>query len=183
VARKSICFSGDANTNLTGYMYGFDFGAAEDMVSIGRYCDQPGEEEFVAQAALTLRTNNAGPEGRPVVINEIMYHPLALTESDNWTDEFLELRNITGAEVNLFDRCVRPTPGVCATRWTSISRRTTTLPAGGYLLVVGFRSRDHGLAYGLPGQIRRARGGAASSGPWSGRLDMRGTNVELYKPR
>ncbi len=35
-------FSGDAQTNLTGYVHGFQFGAAPDKVSFGRYHHQPG---------------------------------------------------------------------------------------------------------------------------------------------
>ena len=47
-------FSGDANTNLTGYSYGFDFGAAANGVSFGRYVISTGEEDWPAQSALSF---------------------------------------------------------------------------------------------------------------------------------
>ena len=40
-------FSGDAQTNLTGYVHGFAFGAAENLVSFGRHVNSAGEEHFV----------------------------------------------------------------------------------------------------------------------------------------
>src|SRR5205085_1985654 len=36
-------FSGDSNTNLTGYMHGFDFGAQKAGVAFGRYMNSLGE--------------------------------------------------------------------------------------------------------------------------------------------
>ena len=87
-------FSGDG-TNVTGYVHGYSFGAAENGVSFGRYVTSLGEEHFVAQSALTLNTNNSGPKVGPVVISEIMYHPPDLAGGeDNQDDEFIELRNI-----------------------------------------------------------------------------------------
>ena len=43
---------------------------------------------------------NVGPRIGPVVINEIMYHP------ELGGDEFIELRNITGNPVALFNEAV-----------------------------------------------------------------------------
>ncbi|HVV71702.1 MAG TPA: lamin tail domain-containing protein, partial [Verrucomicrobiae bacterium] len=54
-------FSGDAQTNLTGYSHGFEFGAAPNGVSFGRYVTSEGKEEFVLQSVNTLGTNNAYP--------------------------------------------------------------------------------------------------------------------------
>src|SRR5439155_639046 len=89
--------SGDTATNLTGYSHGFIFGPAANGVSFGRYVNSVGEEQFPAQAALTLGATNAGPKVGPVVINEIMYHPAL------GFDEFLELKNITSDAVPMFD--------------------------------------------------------------------------------
>ncbi|MEO8428418.1 MAG: lamin tail domain-containing protein, partial [Verrucomicrobiota bacterium] len=47
-------FSADANTNLTGYWHGFDFGAAPNGVSFGLYFDNQAEPHFVAQSTTTL---------------------------------------------------------------------------------------------------------------------------------
>src|SRR5207244_3250066 len=68
-------YSGDANTNLTGYAHGFRFGAAENGVTFGRYVNSVGEEQFPAQLSNTLGYANSGPRVGPLVITEIMYHP------------------------------------------------------------------------------------------------------------
>src|SRR6185436_17562563 len=46
-------FSGDANTNLTGYSHGFSFGASPDGGTFGRYVISTGEEQFPAQISAT----------------------------------------------------------------------------------------------------------------------------------
>lgn len=61
-------FSGDG-TNITGYLHGFKFGAAANGITFGRYLDSQGREQFVAQSANTLGTNNAYPLVGPVVID------------------------------------------------------------------------------------------------------------------
>src|SRR4030095_8210832 len=66
-------------------------------VTFGRHVNSVGEEDFTAQTSRTLGATNAGPRVGPVVINEILYHPQA------GEDEFIELRNISGAPVGLFD--------------------------------------------------------------------------------
>ena len=131
--------SGDAQTNLTGYIHGYHFGAGETGVTFGRYVTSLGEEHFVAQAANTLGTNNAGPKVGPVVISEIMYHPPDLPDgSDNQDDEFIELRNITSTNINLFD------PSFPANGWHLRGGvnfdfpPTATLDAGQSLLLVSF---------------------------------------------
>ncbi len=89
--------SADSAGNLTGYTHGFKFGAAARGVSFGRYVTSMGGEAFSAQAAVTLGSANSGPLLGPVVITEIMYNPVT------GADEYLELRNITGSSVPLFD--------------------------------------------------------------------------------
>ena len=90
-------FSGDANTNLTGYSHGFSFGAAPDGGTFGRYVISTGDEQFPAQISATPGDPNSGPRVGPVVINEIHYHP------DPGGIEFIELKNITTNTVALFD--------------------------------------------------------------------------------
>ncbi|HXJ73833.1 MAG TPA: lamin tail domain-containing protein, partial [Candidatus Dormibacteraeota bacterium] len=89
--------SGDAATNLTGYSHGFSFGAAANGVSFGRYVNSVGEEQFPAQLSVTPGAANSAPRVGPVVIQEIHYHP------GLGGDEFIELGNVTGNEVPLFD--------------------------------------------------------------------------------
>jgi hypothetical protein len=90
-------FSADAKGDLTGYSDGFSFGAAQNGVSFGRYAISTGEAQYPAQVANTQGQPNAGPQVGPVVINEIQYHPALGNE------EFIELKNITGAPVKLYD--------------------------------------------------------------------------------
>ncbi|MCX6923536.1 MAG: lamin tail domain-containing protein, partial [Verrucomicrobia bacterium] len=90
-------FSGDNATNLTGYSHGFAFGAAPTGVSFGRYVNSVGEEQFPLQLAATLGAANAGPRIGPAVFDEIIYHPEA------GGIEFVELRNITAANVAFYD--------------------------------------------------------------------------------
>src|SRR5439155_685771 len=76
--------------------------SAADNVSFGRYVISTGEEQFPAQISRTFGAANSGPRIGPVVISEIMYHP------PPGGDEFVEVKNISGAAVPLFD-VVRPT--------------------------------------------------------------------------
>jgi hypothetical protein len=90
-------FSGKSTGELTGYEYGFDFGAIEPGVSIGRYINSVGKEHFVAQESPTFNAINGKPRVGPVVINQIMYNPTP----DQF--EYLELVNTSSSNVKLFD--------------------------------------------------------------------------------
>jgi hypothetical protein len=89
-------YSGDANTNLTGYGHGFSFGAAANGVSFGRHVISTGEEHFPAQTAYTPGAANPGPIIGPVVLTEIMYNP------PPGEPEFVEFKNISSNTVALF---------------------------------------------------------------------------------
>ncbi|MBN1669767.1 MAG: lamin tail domain-containing protein [Kiritimatiellae bacterium] len=104
--------SADANSNLTGHIVGEPFDASENGVSIGRVRTSVGYA-FTALAAHTFGVSNPGsktefrtgtgasnslPKIGPVVINEVMYNP---PETGPCTNEFVELYNITGADVDL----------------------------------------------------------------------------------
>jgi hypothetical protein len=54
-------FSGDAATNLNGYVHGFKYGVQQTNVTFGRYVNSLGEEAFVSQITNTLGTTNLGP--------------------------------------------------------------------------------------------------------------------------
>jgi hypothetical protein len=119
---------------------------------------------------------NAYPKVGPVVINEIMYHP-ALT---NDAVEFIELRNITAAPVPLYD------PSNPANTWRVRGGvdfnfpQGTTIPPGGYLVVVSFDPSTDPAARAV---FESAYGaGITLAGPYSGKLDNSGEAVELRKP-
>jgi hypothetical protein len=172
-------FSADAAGGLTGYVHGHSFGAADDGVSFGRHVTSEGKGHFVAQAAPTLGSANAGPRVGPVVINEIMYHPPDIGgTNDNSDDEYIELLNITGLPVPLFDG---------ASTWRLRGGVDFDFPAGltlaggELILLVNFDPTNGAAAstfrtkYGVPPGVRLF-------GPYSGKLDNSGGDVELKKP-
>jgi hypothetical protein len=174
-------FSADAQSNLTGYVHGFPFGAAANGVSFGRHVTSIGEEHFVAQSANTLGYANAPPRVGPVVISEVMYHPPDLNGANNDRDEYIELANITGAPVPLYDTA-HP-----ANTWrlrnavdydfpTGIS-----IPALGRILVVGFDPADGGLLDAFR-SIYNPDPSVPIYGPWSGTLNNAGETIELKRP-
>ncbi len=179
-------FSANAAGELTGYVHGFDFGAAWNGVTFGRHVISTGEDHLVAQTSVTLGAANSGPVVGPVVISEIMYHPPDVLVNgaywDNDEDEFIELQNISGSSVNLFD------PQYPTNSWRLRDAvefefpAGVTVPAGGYVLVVGF---DPANAAAL--EAFRAANNVASGtpiyGPWKGRLDNDTASIELTRPR
>ncbi len=174
--------SGDANTNLSGYWHGYEFGEAPNGVSFGRYTNSQTNVFFTLQSALTLGTNNAYPRVGPIVISEIMYRPPDLAYGvDNDLDEFIELQNITGGSVPLYD------PGCPANTWRLRNAvdfdfpPNQTLAAAARLLVVGFSPTNttqltaFRTKYGISNSV-------AVYGPWTGKLDNSRDTIELKQP-
>lgn len=188
----------DSNGNLTGYIVSETFESAENGVSFGRYqTSVPGDYKFVAMQTPTFGVSNptsverfrtgkgaanSGPKVGPVVVNEIMYNPPPAGALDNTLDEYIELYNITGTAVPLFD------PNAVTNSWklrdalSFIFPANSSIPAFGYALVVSFdpnantAQRDAFRAkYNVPAQVQ-------IFGPWSGKLNNSGDSVELYKP-
>ena len=114
-------FQTDANGNLTGYRVSEVFESSANGVSFGRYntIGIPGDYKFVAQSRTTFGhdnpitvedfrlgtgMSNAYPKVGPVVINEVMYHPISGSPPlENPNEEYIELRNTTTEYVPLFD--------------------------------------------------------------------------------
>jgi len=175
-------FSGDANTNLTGYYHGFKFGAAQNGVSFGRYVNSEGDEHFVAQSANTLGSANVAPRVGPVVVAEIMFHPSdAADGSDNSVDEFIELHNISGAPVPLFDPTNRLNTWRLRNAVDFDFPTDVTLAPDERVVIVGFNPAN---ATSL--NAFRATYAVASNvtvlGPWSGKLDNSSDTIELKRP-
>lgn len=89
---------------------------------------------------------NSYPKVGPIVINEIMYNP-------PWDGaEYVELLNITGSVVNLFDEFGNQwqfTDGI-----DFVFPSNTTIPAAGYLLVVNTTPADFRTKYpAVPMQV------------------------------
>ena len=166
---------------LTGYAHGFAFEAADPGVSFGRHEISTGEDRFTAQTQPTLGSANAGPRMGPVVINEIMFRPPDIGTNNNTLEEFVELLNITGSPVGLFDAA---TP---ANTWRLRGGAdfdfpaAATIPAGGFALLVSFDPNDSAAladfrsAYAVPD-------GTPVFGAYRGKLNNRGERLALSKP-
>src|SRR5205807_9133219 len=96
--------------------------------------------------------------------------------------EFVELFNMTSNSVPLYD------PAAATNHWKLSNAidyafpASVSLPAGGFLLVVGFDPATNAAALA---NFRMKYGVAANVpiyGPYSGHLNNSGETVELYKP-
>jgi hypothetical protein len=178
-------YSGDAAGNLTGYIQGFDFGAQRNGVTFGRYITSTGGDQYVAQSTATLNGQNAGPLVGPIVISEINYQPVDVAANgaywNNTEDEYIELHNITGNSVPLFD------PGAPANTWRLRDAVSftfpagVTIPAGGYIIVSSVNANDPAALAAFRSR-NRIPAGTLVFGPWDGALDNAQDSVELVRP-
>jgi hypothetical protein len=179
---EAFIFSADTAGKLTGYISGYDVGAAGTDVSFGRYTNSVGDVHFVAQSVRTPGAANTSPKVGPVVISEIAYRPADLADgSDNTIDEFIELRNISGADLSLFD------PAFPTNRWRLRGEvdldfpANLTLAANGHLVIANIDSSDAAAV-----EAFRARVGVPAGitiiGPYAGSLDNDGGAVRIYRP-
>ena len=177
---ETYLFSGNG-TQLTGYMDGWSYGAAEAGVSFGRYVNSQTNVHFVAQSARTLGSANALPKVGPVVISEINYRPISLDAQENSVDEYVELANISGAPVPLFD------PAYPQNTWRLRSGidfdfpPNFTLQPGQHLIIVSFDPAEQKLLNSF-----RTRFSIAATvpviGPFSGQLENSGESIRLSQP-
>lgn len=174
--------SADRLGNLTGYLHGYRFGAAEDDVTFGRLITSDGQEHFVAQEQPTLGTNNAGPRVGPVIIQEIMYHPPEVNGSvDNTDDEFIELLNRSSHAVPLFET------NWPVHAWTITGGVGFTFPTGVWLspgeslLLVNFNPTNLALRERFRATYQ-VSASVQMFGPYSGKLNNDADDVELKKP-
>jgi hypothetical protein len=126
--------------------------------------------------------SNSAPKVGPIVFNEVNYDPLSLDGTDNTDDEFIELYNITGSAVPLYD------PLHPENHWRLQNGINFTFPGGqsipafGYALILSidpvldpvgvanFRAR-----WNVPSNVQ-------IFGPLSGHLNNGGDSIEIYKP-
>jgi len=153
-----------------------DFGASDSNVSFGRYYKASTDNyNFVAMDHNTPGSANAYPKVGPVVINEIMYHPNwpDMSPYDNEKFEYVELYNITDADVNLYDEDSIPWKFTDGIEFTFPG--DANIPAYGYLLVV----KDPAA---FAWRYGSAPGGVEVLGPYGGKLSNSGEKLELSKP-
>lgn len=161
-------FSGDANTNLTGFSHGFSFGASPDGGTFGRYVISTGEEQFPGQILAAPGQPNYGPRIGPVVVNEIMYHP------DPGGDEFVELKNISADSVSFFD------PANPANTWRFnglgfVFPFDVSLGSNELMLLVATDPEVFRAKYSVPAPVQ-------IFGPYPGVLQGSGERLELQRP-
>lgn len=173
---QAYLFSGSPDgTNLTGYVHGASFGAADEGVTFGRVTNSASTEDFVAMLKPTIGTLNTRPRVGPVVIAEILF---------NGEDEmeFIELQNVTATNVPLF--C----PAAPANTWRLRNAVDFDFPPDTWIrpherwLVVGF---DPATNAAFTAEFRSQYSVPANtpvSGPWVGRLDNAGESIELKRP-
>ncbi len=160
-------FSGDVNTNLTGYSHSFDYGAAANGVSFGRVVISTGEEQWPAMNSLTLGSANSAPRVGPLVINEIMYHPAL------GYDEFVEIYNLSSTNVALYD-AARPTNAWKLNGLGYTFSNSVTLGPGQYLLLVNIDPAAFRSNYGIAPAVQVL-------GPYTGTLQDSGENLRLQR--
>ena len=189
---QACLFSADAGGQLTGFYNGWDFQAAPNGITTGRYVDSQGKEHFVLQASNTLGAENSLPLVGPVVVSEVHYHPSDISgNADNSYDEFIELTNLTNSTVPLYNTDTSvPGYGSAALNDTWRLRNAVDfdfptgveLEARESILVVGFDPAAD------PAQLAsfRSKFNISASvkiyGPWSGKLDNSGEEIELKYP-
>ena len=161
-------FSGDVNTNLTGYDHGFSFNAAADGETFGRYLISTGEAQFPAQLTPTPGAANVGPRIGPVVITEIHYNPVFPQL------EFIELKNISSNAVVLFDAAI-PTNTWRMNGLGYNFPTNLTLPPGGLLLLVPTNVMQFTNRYAVPAGVQILP-------PYTGNLQDSGERLELQQP-
>lgn len=187
----------DSGGNLTGYRSVFTFGPQVNGVSLGRVATSIGDD-FAALSARSFGVNNpanvtefrtgtgaanVAAKVGPIVINEVMYHPVdETTAGELATQEFVELHNVSSDTIALYD------PAHTTNTWRlagGISFRFATgvtLAPRAYLLVVHFDP----IADPAATAAFRAKYGVATSvplyGPFAGRLANDGDELVLEMP-
>ncbi|MHB8521724.1 MAG: lamin tail domain-containing protein [Limisphaerales bacterium] len=196
---QAFVSAADAVGNLTGLRAQVAFGAAENGVSFGRFPTSVGAD-FTAMSRRTFGADNPGslaefrtgaglsnayPRVGPVVINEIMYHPVTFIGTnavESPDDEYIELLNLGTNAVPLYDPAFPNNRWKLANAVDFVFPPNLTLPAGGYLLVVGFDPSTNPAALTAFRNNFGVDTNTLVVGPFSGRLDNAGESVELYKP-
>ncbi|MCD6392288.1 MAG: lamin tail domain-containing protein, partial [Planctomycetes bacterium] len=150
-----------------------NFGAAENGTSIGMYIKGDGSDDFVRLLTVTKGyANNNDPVIGPVVISEIMYNP---QDPDSDSDaEFIELTNITGSTVYLYDTG-NPTNTWQIKGVSYAFPQGVTLSGNETILITRGNPATFRSTYGISG-------GIDIYGPYSGSLDNGGEKVTLIRP-
>ncbi len=154
---------------LTEFQANESFGSIDTGITFGRYIKSTGGKDFVATSSPTYEAPNTPPAVGPVVINEIYYHP------DTGKDSFIELKNISGQTVPLYDPANPQNTWHLAEGVQFAFPAGAAISAGGYALIVNIDPAYFRTKYGIPASV-------PIYGPYLYELDNGGDTVELKYP-
>lgn len=165
---ETVVLSAGEGGEIRGYRETEPFGAAAPEVPFARHVKSTGKTDFPAVSSGTLGKPNTPPLVGPVVISEIMYHPV------DGGVEYIECVNISGAPVTWYD------PAFPSNRWQFTSGVAFTfpqagLPVDGVILVVPEDPAIFRTRYDLPPEVQVV-------GPYIGALDNAGEDLILSRP-
>ena len=101
---KVWLLEGNAQGHLLRFVDVVEFAAARASEALGRWPNGGGSETLVSMTAATLGAMNAPAQVGPVIISEVMYHPVATPEN---SFEYVELFNPGPAIENLANWRIR----------------------------------------------------------------------------
>jgi hypothetical protein len=154
---------------LTEFQTNESFGSIDTGITFGRYLKSTGAKDFVATSSASYEALNAPPAVGPVVINEIFYHPTA------GKDSFIELKNITGQVVPLYDLAHPQNTWHLREGVEFDFPAGASIPANGYVLVVNIDPAYYRAKYAIPDLV-------PIYGPYLFELSNGGDTVELKYP-
>lgn len=156
-------------TNVIRFLDTVDFSAAKQEEVFGVFQRSDGRFDFTELRTNTATSANALPRVGPVVLSEIMFAPAA------GKAEFIELANVTGASVALFDP-IHPTNVWKLEGVGSFSFPPNTLLSPcSTLIVCATNAAALRAQYGLAASV-------PVLGPWSGTLSDNGETLKLLQP-
>jgi hypothetical protein len=176
----------------TGYRAFAKFGASENGVSFGRFPTSLGAD-YTAMTARTFGVDNPStvaqfrtgggltnvyPKVGPLVINEIMYNFGGGTIND--VLEYIELRNITGVPLPLYDVANPQNTWRIREGVDFNFPSNTVVPAGGYLVLVNFDPVNDPTSRNTFTNTYGAN--LPLVGPYTGRLNNDGEDLEILRP-
>jgi hypothetical protein len=176
-----VCLAAaDGGGELTGYRSQVSFAASPAGAGFGRVAaaglaNGRGGSEFWPLAGVTPGAVNGPARVRPVIFNEVMYHPVdGAGGLDVTATEFIELHNPTNAAADLSGWRLKGDSDFTFPAGIS-------LPAAGYLLLVGFDPADPAAL----GTFRATYGLTAATpvhGPFVTKLSNNSHGLELAWP-
>jgi hypothetical protein len=167
LGEQAVLTAAQFDGTLLGFQARQSFGAAENGISFGRLTKSTGGTDLVATQFPTLGVFNAPPKIGPVVIHELLYHPI---ESGA---EFIELKNVSSEPVSLAGWSIE---GIgAASGGDFLFDDKALVPPRGLLLVVPVDPQQFRQTHNVSADV-------SIVGPYSGALNNAGENVRLNKP-